>query len=250
MSEVAYVDHTRSPTHGTILGLATILCAGTAGCQVNRVASEQRSKPQIVSAVTWKSFREPLRDVQFQVRATLFWSIAAEAFDGHATNQLLRLVGHPLGKDAAVGCPYERWLRLYVRSGESVKPVNWPSDLHGHVKIHGPAAALSFVRLFSSEDTFNRFPEFGFMELSPAEEFWPDCTGIPEACESLTLPEAVKTSTGYRITRLCARVDLRSGNPTGIVIMDEEIDADGGYALRILWEDADRERLRRLLLPF
>jgi hypothetical protein len=76
------------------------------------------------------------------------------------------------------GCAIEtRWFGLWprlpegamLRCGTSEFLLLSPSNLLGHVSISSPEAALEFVRLFTSPDTYRLFELGGMVELVPGE---------------------------------------------------------------------------------
>jgi hypothetical protein len=72
------------------------------------------------------------------------------------------------------GCRLERtagadWNRLWLNCGKGPHLLTEPSSLTWHVQIRNPEQALELVRLFTSHDGCERFPQARWIEVQPGE---------------------------------------------------------------------------------
>jgi hypothetical protein len=169
----------------------------------------------------------------------LYWVTSPDTMDEAACRWLRWAAPGKLG-GVVLHIPIEHGRRLIVAGDHWWKPVSWPSDLTGLVHLQSSAQALEYVRLFSSRETWYKFPEFGFMEIKPAGEGTLELDAISRSeFERFGLRQVEVAGHGgsYRIRRPVVRVDALRWRLMSVGMIDEEVRADGAYALRILWED-------------
>jgi hypothetical protein len=183
----------------------------------------------------WPAGAEPVQLAFVKPGVRLAWMHRAMLMDEQAEAWL-----KGLGLDAevmlGVGQPYEPYLRLAILENRAPRPISWPSDLAGKVRIQSSEQALEFVRLFSGADTWYRFPCCGWLEVRRAEDTRASQDGDMQAGEfdrlKLAKPQVVQSGEGYRIARAVARMD--DGEPREVWVLDEAVSGEGGYAVRIL----------------
>lgn len=140
-------------------------------------------------------------------------------------------------KALAIGLPLEPFHRLVLKTETRARIIAWPGDLRGEVSLKSAEDALSFARLFSSVDTYYRFPMFNRVEI--VSDHGANGTGPAKIsagkARALGLPAtaAVSTPAGYRILRTLAQ-PLSSGQFV-IEIVDEKVESDGAYEILVLW---------------
>lgn len=174
----------------------------------------------------------------------LCWVGRVQTFD-EISDEWLTLLGEVrAGRARASGFPIRAGLRLIATSQTSTRLVSWPSDLQGLVNITSAEEALVFVRIFSSHSTFRSFPEFGYLEIAPAEPESPtDAAEISKGMweqYDLQSPQVRTCAEGFRVLRSVAR--WQHDQFISICILDESVRADGAYAVRILFEEPIGER--------
>lgn len=184
----------------------------------------------------------------------LEWVPVQLLLDDEAVRWLSRLEGRYEGRADAVGLPLEPFLRLRATTSDAQQAVSWPSDLQGLVRIASEEQAIEFVRLFTSVDTWYRFPAFNYIEIiaSPTEregQFAPLVVS-PSDFKALDVPTIAVTRTEgvFRIRRTL----LQLGNGSAeVVIVDEHVWPNGRYALIPLARaQVSRQDLRLRLRPF
>jgi hypothetical protein len=130
-------------------------------------------------------------------------------------------------------------MRLFVVQNNREQLVSWPSDLIGNVSIHNSEQALQFLRIFSSQHTWYRFPEYGYLEIgvSSSNQNCDIAPVSPAVFRSLGLRSAeVKELDGeFRIRRSVVKPD---GDKVLVIILDETVSPNGRYIVRRSWEHA------------
>lgn len=235
----------------TLLGLSccsgvTVVTFGAmiilAGCKAQPVEKDWRvadleSRSGSVTAV--QSYWEPVEFAPLLSGRELYWVPQFELLLDRISLARLDLLGESRKWEAlAIGLPWEaNKLRLILIRGEGRRVVCWPGDLEDHVTIQSPEDALLFVRLFSSTDTWYRFPQYGYIEIeTSARTSESGLVTVPQReLESFSLPkpEAVRTEDGYRIMRSVARPT--PGGDVVLEVVDETVGTNGAYAVISLW---------------
>lgn len=233
----------------TMVAMTLIL----ASCQGN--TSRSVSSERVPTAASVETMIGEECRVSFLVPGSrLFWIHRYDLLDDVSMRWLVELGPSSETRAATFGLPQELFLRLLLVDGKRRTPVNWPADLKGHVRITTPEQAIEYVRLFSSSNTWYRFPEYRYLELIPSGS-WLDALfkaspGNISDSEFSQLGLArlciIPHEDGFRIRRSAARV---SGTYVeAIYVFDETVSADGSYGLRIL--DYRRLRDKSVFVPF
>jgi len=167
----------------------------------------------------------------------LRWGPKTKMFDKTSIEWLSRLEEDQIAKAMTLGMR-SRFKRLFLEDNESVKPIMWPADLEGHVQIKSKSQALEFLRLFSSRHTWNRFPEFGFLELNPVDRIEYAGDIKMENFSEMRLPttDIEEFPSHFRILRSMVRTRPYDQSPMSIVIADETVTREGEYTIRVLAE--------------
>jgi hypothetical protein len=205
-----------------------------------QTASSSRPTPvfEQVEALT----RVAVPGVAFQ------WETQSRAIDDQSREWLRALGVDRYDYATRIGYPLDSYERLFSNGpGESKQLISWPSDLRGLIEVHDRDQALSVLRVFSSVESWYRFPEFGYVEVTPVEEVGYRPSGpagiLKSEFQRLRLPElqVVEQKDGFRLLRPVLRlVDDRVAGVLGkklwgIAILDEYIGRHGAYTLRVLW---------------
>jgi hypothetical protein len=187
---------------------------------------------------------------------TLYWVPQLDTMDEWSAKWLQHLGPDKSDYAYRVGAPWAAFLRLAIVRGGHFSPVAWPGDLRGSVRLKTPQDALSFIRLFSSVDTYDRFSEYGWLEIEqvgPASSSQPTrfaCARVPKAdFARLGLCDAQieECEEGFRFCRSVVRADwLRA---TEVAILDETVGRDGEYVRRVLWRKALPPEMDLVHLP-
>lgn len=223
------------------LGLSPVGCA--------RPVEKQRTTPQEVRG-------SGLLSGLLVAGAELDWGLPTDALDGQTNKWLEGLTEQQLAEALSVGLPLRPHERLCVRyKGKSWK-ASWPCDLRGVVHVRDADDALRLVRLFSAPDNVVCFPDFPYMEVSPEGRPY-GAVGFMDAklFQKLGLrkAEAVERDGTYRLLRPVVRLDKRgsrsAGPAVGVALLDETVDADGGYRMSVLWEKEMELRWNDVMVP-
>jgi len=245
MSSVCHCQPTlrRGPQILLVLLTGCALCASGVACLQSK--SESPSEPASMPSAAGVAGR-PLKASFVREGCSLFWVTVPDLMDASSMKRLEALRVEQLGEALPAGLPLTLWERLLAVCGENRRPVMWPSDLRGMVRIDDGKQALAFVRLFSSPGTNSRFPDFRYMEVAEASTpGWPMPGEMPtEQFRQLGLrrAEVVAEGEGFRVWRSAAimqkshgtLIDL--GRVVGFAILDETVTRDGDYVIRVLWE--------------
>ena len=224
-----------------LLPVAGALASAVGAAQSGRVTTRPTLPDRRVE-VPW---HDPVEVSFLREGLGLYWVPEWEVLDAKSREWIRQL-----GSDACLvplgpRFPVEPSLRLIVLSETERKVVNWPTELRGMVQIHTPEQALEFVRLFSSFETYYRFPEFRYLEVSPSADA-PDTT-VRRARQAATMrasdfkklglrpPVVIAWRESFRIRRSVAEVT--AGAVTGLAILDETVTAEGNYTVRVLWRE-------------
>ena len=138
-------------------------------------------------------------------------------------------------------------IRAWLDCGCGPVLITHPMNLLDRVRIKTPEQALSFVRLFSSRETFRYFSESNRVEVLPGEEDGPFVLDRKKFSRVAT-PLKVEAHRGmggrmfFRVTRTTVSLD-----DLALEEIVETVDEDGYYKLvssRVLAEDATQLGMR------
>jgi len=238
--------------------ILTVACLVFLGCY-NPTAKPERSGGNPVDAGTWPPIAHGGRPIKTSIvhePAQLRWVCRANLLDDLDLSWLSQLGNDRLGSMCGTGCPCELFECLVLTHKDRSKLIVWPGDLRGEVTIRTREHALEFVRIFSSPETWYKFPAHNLLEIDPGMD---DCqesnsqkVSSPERitlCGSLRLPKTsvVERGNAYRILRTALRMHMpahmqwdvpttRSEMCLSVTIIEEMVGYDGEYSLRVLWE--------------
>lgn len=184
----------------------------------------------------------------------LVWVMRPEVFDKQSLDWLGELREEQRAQVLTIGHPLNAHKRLAACTADGLVPINWPGDLRGLVAIKSPKDAMDVLRIFSSAETYDRFPEYGYVELAPIEKgvsltFRGPAEMASRAFEDLGLaaPTVTERLGRFRVRRSVARVEDR--HIVGFAVLDEELWGDGRYVLRVLGELRGKAGASSVYLP-
>ncbi len=196
----------------------------------------ERCPPRdVVTGHSWQRI-----DCQFLKQGvSLYWAPHWESIGPEARDQLAGLDPIRFSRLGILSYPIERHLRLLVVEADTIHLVSWPSQLAGKVRIRDQADVAWLISLFSSPDTCYRFPELGFMEISPTDADFRNPGEVSrEDFRALGLPERriVPEEGCFRVFRPVVRIDASRWRVSSVAILEESFGHTGEYFVNVLWE--------------
>lgn len=173
----------------------------------------------------------------------LLWIPQPLLYDTHTLEWLETLGEDRKWRSLMIWFPLKTWSRLALEVNGQTRVISWPSDLRGEVSLTTEAEALAFLRLFTSVDTYYRFPRLNRVEITSLEPNEHDkLASIPrEKAQKFKLPDTAifDTELGYRVFRVLA-ARLETGDIL-VGIVQEAVGDDGAYELLVLWTATIKE---------
>lgn len=177
--------------------------------------------------------------------ARLSWELWRHGLDESQKQQIYDLEAderHKLKLNTSFpSYPLERLFLTTKKGKETI--VQCPDDLAGYVDIRTPEQALNFVRLFSTIETYYRFPEYRYLELFSSKAGKSEGIVSLEHFEALGLIEAqVEEKNGkFYILRSVAIIQEHPksyfygpGKVAFVAIISEVVEPNGSYSVFML----------------
>ncbi len=138
-----------------------------------------------------------------------------------------------------IGYPIEGFLKLFLKQAKHSKQITRLPQLKGEVEISSPEAALDFVRLRTSKQTWYLMQDFpkerAWAEVLPTGDressgYFGECTPTVFTKLSLTKTESRTIPGGFLVRRNIIH-DNNKFPITDIFAIEEKVAPDGGYTV-------------------
>lgn len=244
-------DHEASTAYGSSLVSSS---STTSAAATSRDSDYELLPPNLEMLKCHIATGEPVPLACKRQDVALVWVMKPDVFDRQSLEWLGDLREEQRARVLTIGHPLDTHKRLVACIADGLVPINWPGDLRGLVVIKTPKDATDVLRIFSSAESYNRFPQYGYVEVAPIEKgvslkFRGPAEMTKRAFEDLGLVDPLVTERlgRFRVRRSVARIE--DCQIVGFAVLDEELWSDGRYALRVLWELRGKSGAKSVYLP-